>query len=484
MVGTTMAWDQETDEWDKEMMEMLQGLKIRNSLVLQEFSSLYEVWRGPAVDPSLQLAEQISKPKVEASKKSSGITVPQPFQMMLREAEKRKEVKPQPWADLQAEQSADDAECLKQFRAQPVPAHVFLPMYSELMEQNEKRRKSSVQKRREHLLSMQKPFQLLGQDRQVERAASAPTERAPSRKRSIPKSVLDPTVSDRIREAEIVRKINSNLRAKDLLESSSAPVPLSRDVCNPHSRTCLKTKQQHLGFLQQNLTFKPHINPSVPDFQTLYRNFQKCSLKKQRVREATESKPFNLRTSSLSSKRLSRTSSIQETLPQRSSAQLSSLSPNTLPVYITDSTKRREVAIRSSLRDKDFQDLVREKWLHEHRQKSLSVQSSLSRRAEALDPHKPLASSNKEKLQQKRRSERRRTQEYKEELKEMMRRVGEREYLFERVTKGRATKDMERRFTQTLAQAGLNEAFVQQKGEARVDVNESEGGQHADAESK
>lgn len=230
----------------------------------------------------------------------------------------------------------------------------------------------------------------------------------------------------------MLRKINSHLRAKDMLESSSAPIPLTRD---PHARTSLKTKDQHLGFLQQNLTFKPRVNQSVPDFQTLYRNFQKLSVQNQSMREPTETKPFNLRTSSLSAKRRSRTDTaqvraayslassmapigflhvqvpaevtgtgtllerpliirarggngasiqishvppvtyaayaahrpladgsgiqrihrfvllflqepLQETPPHRSPDYLSSLSPNTLPVYITDSTKRREVAIR------------------------------------------------------------------------------------------------------------------------------------------
>lgn len=121
--------------------------------------------------------------------------------MMEREAEKRQKMKAQAWADLPDEPSADDTECLKKFRARPVPAHVFLPMYDEIMEQSEKRRTSGREKRRAELLSMQKPFQLLIQDRrrQVERPVSAPTEKVPSRRKSIPRSVLDPTVSDGLR---------------------------------------------------------------------------------------------------------------------------------------------------------------------------------------------------------------------------------------------------------------------------------------------
>ncbi|XP_056409690.1 protein FAM161B isoform X2 [Hyla sarda] len=491
----TLVWDQETDErraakamMDKDVLEMLQGLKIRNSRALQELTSLYEAWRGSAADWSPQFAEAISKPKVKGFSKGPKFTVPHPFQMMMREAEKAeksKKMKAEPWADLHGEQEADDAECVKQFRAQPVPAHVFLPMYNEVMEQNEKRRITGIQERRENLLSMQKPFQLLAQDRK--RPVSAPPEPVPHRKRPIPKSVLDLTVSNGLREAEILRKINSHLRAKDLLASSCAPVPLSRDIREPNSRTTLKTRQQHLGFLQQNLTFQPHVNQSVPDFHKLYRNFQKLSLKKQKTREPTETKPFNLRTSSLRSKIHSSTDvqeAVQETPPQRLLAHLSSLSPNTLPVYITDSTKRRDVAIRSSLQERNNQDKKNEKWLRERCQKSLTMQSSLSRRAIALDPHKPLAACNKEKLKELRQADRRRTQEYKEELEEMRRRVNAKEYLFEHVSKGCAIKDMERRFTQTLAQAGLKEDFVQQKGREHLEQSESHCSQHHDADSE
>lgn len=487
-----MARDQDTDEQraseDEDLLEMLQGLKIRNSLALQELTSLYGAWSGPARPRTPQLAAPVSRAKLKAYSRGPEFTIPQPFPMMEREAEKRQKMKAQAWADLPEEPSEDDAECLKQFRARPVPAHVFLPMYDEIMEQNEKRRKNAVEKRKEELLSMQKPFQLLVQDRRrhVERPVSAPAEKVPSRRKSIPRSVLDPTISDGLREAEILRKINSHLRAKDLLESSSAPIPLSRVTRD--SRTSRKTKEQHLGFLQQNLTFKPHVNESVPDFQTLYRNFQKLSVKNQRMREPTETKPFNLRTSSRSSKRGSKMNTaqepLQETPPHRSSDHLSSLSLNTLPIYITDSTKRREVAIRSSLQDRDNRNLERDKWLSEQRRRSQTMQSSLSRRARALDPHKPLAVSNKETLKQKRESERRRAREYKEELQEMRRRVKTRAYLFEQVTKRSAVKDMERRFTRTLADAGLDDDFVEQKGREYLERGESQESRHIDEESQ
>ncbi|KAM4013071.1 protein FAM161B isoform 2-T4 [Anomaloglossus baeobatrachus] len=397
-------------------------------------------------------AHPACKPKAKVSSKVPEFTVPHPFQMMLRESEKSKMLQSQAWADVPDGQSAEDAECMKQFRAQPAPAHIFLPMYKEIMEQNEKRRKTGIQKRNQYLLSMQKPFHFLVQDKRRQVTNVLPVK-VPSRKRSIPKSVLDPTVSDGLREAEILQKINSQIRAKKVLDSSSSPVPLTRDTREPQSRASFRTKQQQLGFLQQNLTFKPQINPCAPDFQMLHRNLRKSSLKNQRVQGPTKTKPFTLHTTSISSKRCSSSQDTQgtsmETHPHRLAASLSSLSVNTLTVYITDCTKRREAAIRFSVQDKDNRDIQREKWLGDQRQKSLAMQKSVARRAKALDPHKPLAVCNEEKLKQNRNSDHRRTQEYKKELEEMKTRVSMRAYLFEQVTKGHAIKDVEGRFTQT-----------------------------------
>lgn len=52
----------------------------------------------------------------------------------------------------------DEAECLKQFWAHPVPSHVHQPLYHKMMEQREKERKHDIEQRMQYLLSIQKPF--------------------------------------------------------------------------------------------------------------------------------------------------------------------------------------------------------------------------------------------------------------------------------------------------------------------------------------
>lgn len=87
------------------------------------------------------------------------------------------------------------------------------------------------------------------------------------------------------------------MRAKDLLESSWAPIELGNR--QKESRIDSRNREQKLGFLHGKFSFKPRINTSVPDFDGLYWAFQKEALSKQEIREATHNKPFKLRTSNL-----------------------------------------------------------------------------------------------------------------------------------------------------------------------------------------
>lgn len=147
----------------------------------------------------------------------SSITVPQPFRMTLREARKKAQWLASPASfepeRRQAEkQGREEAECHRQFRAQPVPAHVYLPLYQEVMEHNEARRRAGIQKRKELLLSSLKPFSFLEKEEQRKQAtlqrdlaATATTAKVPKQKatRKIPKSVLEPALGDKLQGKNI-----------------------------------------------------------------------------------------------------------------------------------------------------------------------------------------------------------------------------------------------------------------------------------------
>ncbi|NWV70996.1 F161B protein, partial [Malurus elegans] len=153
------------------------------------------------------------RPKSASSPWIPSITIPQPFKMTLREARKKSELmKSYMFLELDKQrnkrQSQDEAECQKQFRAQPVPAHVFLPLYQEIMEQNESRRQAATQKRKELLLSTQRPFSFLEKEekkkeaiRQKFLAAATPNESSKQKQASkkVPKSTYDSLLGDKLK---------------------------------------------------------------------------------------------------------------------------------------------------------------------------------------------------------------------------------------------------------------------------------------------
>uniref|UniRef100_A0A8D1NVY5 FAM161 centrosomal protein B n=1 Tax=Sus scrofa TaxID=9823 RepID=A0A8D1NVY5_PIG len=421
---------------------------------------------------------------------ASSITVPQPFRMTLREARKKAQWLASPASFEHERQQAqkqgqEEAECHRQFRAQPVPAHVYLPLYQEIMERSEARRRAGIQKRKELLLSSLKPFSFLEKEEQRKKAAqqrdlaAAAKVKVPKQKatKRIPKSILEPTLGDKLQEAELLRKIRIQMRALDMLQMASSPIPSSSSRrADPQLRTATRTRKEKLGFLQTDFGFQPRVNPVVPDYEGLYKAFQKRAAKRRDTREVTRNKPFLLRTASL--RHTSRPCDVAASEGRRESPQppttplprsrslsgLASLSANTLPVHITDATRKRESAVRSSLEKKDKADESTQ-WLEMHKRKCQEISKSVTLRAKAMDPHKSLEEVFKAKLKENRNNDRKRAKEYKKELEEMKKRIQIRPYLFEQVTKDLARKEAEQRYRNTLKQAGLDEDFVKNKGQ-------------------
>ncbi|XP_020022311.2 protein FAM161B [Castor canadensis] len=420
---------------------------------------------------------------------ASSITVPQPFHMTLREAQKKAQRLASPASFEQERQQAqrqgqEEAECHRQFRAQPVPAHVYLPLYQEIMEHSEARRRAGIQKRKELLLSSLKPFSFLEKEEQRKEAArqrdlaAIAKAKVPQKKatKKIPKSILEPALGDKLQEAELFRKIRIQMRAFDMLQMASSPFTSSSSRANLQSRTATRTRDEKLSFLQTDFEFQPRVNPVVPDYDSLYKAFQRRAAKSRETREATRNKPFLLRTANLChTPRPCDTATIEERrdslqppatpLPRsRSLSGLASLSTNTLPVHITDATRKRESAVKTSLEKKDKADDSIQ-WLEMHKKKCQAMSKSVTLRAKAMDPHKSLEEVFKAKLRENQNNDRKRAKEYKKELEEMRKRIQSRPYLFEQVTKNLARKEAEQRYRDTLKQAGLEEDFVRNKSQ-------------------
>ncbi|XP_041071116.1 protein FAM161B isoform X1 [Carcharodon carcharias] len=463
---------------------------VRNSYSAKELCSLTDSELNAKKD-HLQLKKS-SRPKSATSDWILQFTVPQPFNMTMREGQKktqllRSRLLLEIEKDLVEKQKEEETECQKKFRALPVPAHVYLQLYEEMNERNEERRKREREKRKEFLMSTQKPFNFTEKEEErkeklkLQHSTAAPeTAKTVKQIKKIPWSVQDPTVSKKLKEDELFRKIRIQMRAADLLKSASSPIdlhPYKKELARSSST---KTRQEKLGFLDEIPKFKPRINPEVPDYAKLYKAFQREARRKQQVKETTKCVPFELHTSKLAPRR-SKTSEdivskdshkkVNTRLTRSNSfGGIHSLSSDTLPTYTTDAARKRQSAVRKSLEKRDKQELEKAQWMEKYKVNTHDMSKTLLMRAKAMDPHQSLAETYKKTLQEYRQRDLKRKKEYKRELEEMKRRVRSRPYLFEQVTQKNAASEAERRFRERLRQAGVDEEFVQNKGRNAEDI--------------
>ncbi|XP_056333765.1 protein FAM161B [Danio aesculapii] len=408
--------------------------------------------------------------------------------------------KPLPQDSRKAKEEADLAECQKQFRVAPVPEHISKALYDGLIHEQERLRLEGREQRRDFLLTMQKPFRFLKREekkreRQREEKASASksvkTEPVHVRK-PIPKAVSDPRFSERLKEQDQQRQIRINLRAQQTLKAASAPIQKQEASADKQPRSTQKSKSKMLGYLDQKLSFRPKINTTVPDFDKLHQAFQQKSMEMTERRDVTQCKPFQLRTSTLQPRHRSpenpKNSTDKVNIKRSSSfGGLTSLSMDTLPTYITDAARKRSLAVRRSLELKDLEEQENADWMKQHRIRSQAMSKAVAMRAKAMDPHKSLKEVYQEKLKQHRLADLERMKDYQRELKEMKTRVTVRPYLFEQVSQKNAKNNAERRYRNTLEQAGLDENFVRSKGDTKkaIDVdNDSADEDHYSTESE
>lgn len=266
------------------------------------------MWDGFSVDDYLPPRKH-SLPTAAASRTtrkqkawSPKITVPKPFQMTIREA-RRKEQNVKSKSQIEMEnnllkkQLEEEAECQKKFRATPVPAAVFLPLYHEIVQRNEERRKSVKERSKLRLLASQKPFKFIEREKQRDeirrmqlRDLSTPEKKTkPFKAKPVPRYVYSPSVRDKLQEEELYREIRIRMRAEELLRNASLPTSrlAPKDVNKKKKHKCAEPKE---------MEHKPKIQPRVPDFDRLHQKFQKRLRQKQQVKHLTVCEPFHLRT--------------------------------------------------------------------------------------------------------------------------------------------------------------------------------------------
>ncbi|XP_007260672.3 protein FAM161A [Astyanax mexicanus] len=427
------------------------------------------------------------------------VTVPKPFRMMLREAAlKSKGVKSRSEIEREntelRQQLEELTECQRKFRASPVPAHVRLPLYEELQEKDEERRRQLRTREQQHLLSItQKPFSFLERERLKKEQKEVQLQeqmlliskeeeerrRRPFRAKPVPKVVKEAATGELQKEEQLYRSIKMQMRARELLQSSSMPPSMLAKRLS--DRQAQKSASQNDQEAEQS--HRPKINAQVPDFDATYKRFQNQLASKRDLRPLTACEPFQLRTANIASHKervmaeieAERKSPRANRWPFVAQAALSPQTPSSsvcsslsgsqecLQSKITDAAKKRQEAIRKLLEQRKKAEEEEERWKERQRQRERKLQKVITKRAQANDPHVTLAQTCQSKLKEFRKQDLQRRKEYREEMKEIHERVKSRPLLLEQIAQMNAKQAAEKRYSKALRGCGLNEAFISSK---------------------
>uniref|UniRef100_A0A3P8S8K3 Protein FAM161A n=1 Tax=Amphiprion percula TaxID=161767 RepID=A0A3P8S8K3_AMPPE len=440
------------------------------------------------------------------------VTIPRPFQMTLREAERRKHgVKTRSEIELEnrelRRQLEELTECQRKFRASPVPAHVHLPLYEELQGRNEERLRTMRERQEQHLRTIQKPFSFLERERLKkeqkqlrDQQLSDQQKVKPFKAKPVPKSVYAAASGDQMKEEQLYRSIKIQMRAQEMLHSASMPPSMLTRRLSERKKA--KDGSAPAGG-EDSFSHRPQINKEVPDFDASYRRFQKHLEKRKEVKPTTACEPFELKTSQISSHRERILADIEKEQssprmlrwpyissgPARTpnSSLCSSLSGSLelIPAKATDATKKRHEAVRKALEQRKRAEEEEERWRERQKQKEKKLQRVVLKRAQANDTHLALSQTHQSKLKEFRKQDFQRRREYQQEIKEMRQRVKGRPLLLEQVAQRNAKHAAEKRYTKALHGCDVTEEFISSKaaksGSARR-ASPSSDSKHSDLE--
>ncbi|CAK6435116.1 unnamed protein product [Pipistrellus nathusii] len=380
--------------------------------------------------------EDADLPAVKKTRKKSKewvpkITIPEPFQMMIREEKKKEEnMKYKPDIEMAEKllKKQEDSECKKKFRANPVPEFVFLPLYHERVKQNEERRRTMKEKNKEVLLASLKPFKFIAREeqkraireKQLRDFIKAKKKTNRFKARPIPRSTYGSTTNNRFTEEELFRNFKKQLRAQELSPNSSPP---------PYS-------PPHRSFAARKPKDREHAERV------------KCKCKSSCQIADCGEPPERYQ------KHLSE---------QKSPKILLAFKPSDPHAASHASTKREK---NSADNKADEENLKETHWAYQFLRHKSPVRSPNAKRApyNCKLPMPTVSSRGRE--QATRKSEKERMREYQRELEEREEKLKHRPLLFQRVAQKNARMAAEKHYSNTLKALGISDEFVSKKGQS------------------
>ena len=283
------------------------------------FDVIANMWENFSVDEYVPYSPR-RRDKELQNEWSPTITIPEPFQMTVRD-ETRAKRKSKRIEKIEQEklekQLAEDMELKKRIRPTPVPPSTFLPLYNEIAEEEEKRRHYVRDLSKQILKATEKPFTFIKREvvkKEMKRARSMTEIRKTKKEEEdrknfkanpYPEKIFGLTWKDKLAEEEEYRRIKIKLRAQETLAKSSLPINMkTRAGTAKYFQSGNKTKRvkEELRKRKQK-SFRPQIHHDIPDFEELHRKFEQELEHRKTVNSQTICEPFELQTGKVPQRR-------------------------------------------------------------------------------------------------------------------------------------------------------------------------------------
>ncbi|NP_001395282.1 protein FAM161A isoform 6 [Mus musculus] len=466
-----------TDEGLPDLEEKTPG---ESSAMVHAQELINNMWNDFSVEDYIQYdsdSRTAKKKRKKAKSLTPKITVPVPFEMTVRE-QNRREKALSARSDLETKllkRDEDDAECKKKFRANPVPSCVLLPLYEDLVKQSEERRKKARERNRAALLASLKPFKFIAREEQKQAVREkklrdlfrAKRKTNQFKAKPVPRFIYRPAASDKPKEEELYGDSRMLPKVRDLLQNSPWP---SRSACRrfrdprspakprgKHRRRCLRRDGDLEKWKEPFSEYSFLKCPMLCEECCLHES--PCdSDKRQKLLADIRADEEILRETRRPGRSPRRKSPGRSSNPKPRPHECS-------PPMPTASSRGREQAIRKSLEEKKMLEEERNRILTKQKQRMKDLQKLLATRVKAYGSHQSLSQIVKARVKELR-SEKARMREYWQELEEQEEKLQKRPMLFERVTQRNARMAAERCYSNTLKALGLLEEFVSEKGQS------------------
>ena len=309
---------------DEDSDSQVSSLTIESYASTQDRSSAKELIDNMWDDFSLESYMQregkvidITKLKQAENKWYPRVTVPEPFTMTVREQNAKKKSS-RSIMDAEREKLEkevnEEFELNKKFKAIPVPASTYLPLYQLIVAENEQRRARVKQSCKEMLEASARPFSFMKREAERTRQKQMLTRKQvhPKGKKVVKPFVAKPAPTqlfsdnrEKFEEEEEYRKIKKKVRSRELLLQSKLPKNMQvkgREYTVGALRKRRREERERKAFLTEEHNFHPKITEKVPDYVQSHIKSEIQLARSKQFNKNTTIEPFNLKTQLIPSK--------------------------------------------------------------------------------------------------------------------------------------------------------------------------------------